>query len=432
MRILFLFISSFFFSLCHAQTWTQLSTTGDAPGRANASLIYHPGENALYLFGGKTSDGFQNDLWKFDLSINLWSEVDVTGELPDIRHTPDAIFDEANNQMLIFSGQGNGLYNDVWSFDFDDSSWTERSPSMNQEGFPQQRYGTITVFDAAAQRLVTFGGFGNAGTSRQDDTWAFDLIADEWMEVMPVPHPFKRCLHNGSYVAGRELMVLYGGQSTGNREDIWTFDLTTNTWTERLPATKPPGRHFCSITAINEDLLYMFGGNGANQNNFSGGLNDLWQFSLVDDTWTQVLDTDTLPPARVGHSAVFLPTNNQLLIFGGNAVDGSFLGDVWVFEDLTTSVDEQSFAPQIKIDWQSSNPFSDHLDFSLTINQPFSLEIKLVNLEGKTMKDIGQETLSIGQHAFFTPTSSLAAGIYFLQITDQDGGVLKTVRLVKG
>ena len=156
------------------------------------------------------------------------------------------------------------------------------------------------------------------------------------------------------------------------------------------------------------------------------------RFSLVDDSWTEVLPTDTLPPKRVGHSAVFLPTNNQLLIFGGNAEDGSFLGDVWVFEDLTTSVDEQSFAPQIKIDWQSSNPFSDHLDFSLTINQPFSLEIKLVNLEGKTMKDIGQEILSIGQHAFFTPTSSLAAGIYFLQITDQDGGVLKTVRLVKG
>lgn len=108
MRLLFLFFSVIFLSSSHAQTWTQLGTTGNIPARANASMIYHSGENALYVFGGKTNDGFQNDLWKFDLSTNIWSEVVPTGELPAIRHTPDAVFDEVNNQMLIFSGQGNG------------------------------------------------------------------------------------------------------------------------------------------------------------------------------------------------------------------------------------------------------------------------------------------------------------------------------------
>jgi len=402
MRLLYLFISCCFFITSQAQTWTQLSTTGNTPARANASMIYHPGENALYLFGGRTSAGFQNDLWKFDLSNNTWTEVVATGNLPAVRHTPDAVLDATNNQMLIFSGQGSGLYNDIWSFDFNTSTWTERSPSINAAGFPQQRYGTITVYDPTVQRLVTFGGFGNAGTSRQDDTWAFDLMTNEWTELLPDPHPFKRCLHNGTYVAGRELMVLYGGQSIGgNREDIWTFDLATNSWTERFPASIPPGRHFCSITAVNEDLLYLFGGNGANQNNFSGGLNDLWEFSLVDDSWTQVMPTNTAPPARVGHSAVFLPTTNQLLIFGGNATNGSFLNDVWVFQDLTTSIDEQTIAQGIDINWQSSNPFSDHLDFSLTLDQTRSLAISLVNLEGKTVHAFGQQTLSVGEHDFF-------------------------------
>ena len=258
MRSLIFTLLSFISCAVFSQTWNQIIPTQNIPARANASMIYHTMEHALYVFGGQTSTGRENDLWKFDLNNNTWSEIIVEGEIPSIRHTPDAVFDEMNNQMLVFSGQGNGLFNDVWSFNFNTQEWTELAPNGNVGGAPQQRYGTATVYDPIGFRLVTFGGFGNNGTARQDDTWSFDLLGNQWAEILPSDHPVKRCLHNGTYVPGRHLMVVYGGQSSGNQEDIWTFDLGLDTWTDRTPSFRPPGRHFCSVTAIDERSTLCF------------------------------------------------------------------------------------------------------------------------------------------------------------------------------
>lgn len=423
MRYLAIIFQLFLYISLSGQTWTNLPSSGNIPARANASMIYHPTENAVYLFGGQTATGFQNDLWKLDLNNNTWSEVAVNGVLPVVRHTHNAVFDANENQMLVFSGQGSGLYNDVWSFDFTSSTWLERSPNGNAVGLPQKRYGCVSVFDPIAERLVTFGGFGNAGTARQDDTWAFDVNADEWTELLPATHPVKRCLHNGTYIPGRELMVIYGGQSGGNQEDIWTFDLATNMWTERLPTTKPPARHFCSVTAIDQDNLYVFGGNGENQNNFTGALNDLWQFSLVDDTWTQILSINTVPPKRVGHTAVFLPNTNELLVFGGNAIDGSYLNDCWVFKDLTTSTNRDLENPiaNIQFEMHTANPFIEMVHFSLSLGESAIFNLNLVNLNGSVVHRFGQQNLASGTHSFSADMEQLPAGTYLLQMQSDQG-----------
>ena len=110
MRLVFFTLCSFLSFSLFSQTWNQLIPQGTIEPRANASMVYHPTEHAIYLFGGQTAEGRQNDLWKLDLADNSWSEVMVVGNIPPIRHTQDAVLDEMNNQMLIFSGQGNGLY----------------------------------------------------------------------------------------------------------------------------------------------------------------------------------------------------------------------------------------------------------------------------------------------------------------------------------
>ena len=68
MRII-LCLASFLctFSLS-GQTWNQISTQGNIPARANASMIYHPDEHAVYVFGVKLQEGnkmiFGNWTWK--------------------------------------------------------------------------------------------------------------------------------------------------------------------------------------------------------------------------------------------------------------------------------------------------------------------------------------------------------------------------------
>jgi len=250
MKNILTFLLFSFQTICLAQSWSPVSTQGDIPGIANADIIHHPGQNAVYLFGGRTNSGFQNDIWKLDLENLNWSLVPTSEPKPVPRHTHNCVFDEVNNRMLVFSGQGSGLYNDVWSFDFATSTWEELSPNGNVEGVPQKRYGTITVFEPQDNNLITFGGFGNAGTGRHNDTWSFNSSTNEWTNLDPLNPPKKRCLHNGTYIPEKKTMIMYGGQSSGNQDDIWSFNLETQTWTEFFPEVIPPGRHFCSITAV--------------------------------------------------------------------------------------------------------------------------------------------------------------------------------------
>ncbi|HEU5456161.1 MAG TPA: kelch repeat-containing protein [Nocardioides sp.] len=72
------------------------------------------------------------------------------------------------------------------------------------------------------------------------------------------------------------------------------------------------------------EVAYLFGGQPAAG---SGALADLWAYSLVNDTWTQLAGG---PPARFGHNAEWVP-GVGLVIFAGQ--DGAtFRNDLWAYD----------------------------------------------------------------------------------------------------
>ncbi|MCP4363401.1 MAG: hypothetical protein GY796_35825, partial [Chloroflexi bacterium] len=73
------------------------------------------------------------------------------------------------------------------------------------------------------------------------------------------------------------------------------------------------------------NTLYLFGGNH-NETHF----NDLWHYD--NGTWSQFTITGTLPTSRTLAALTYVPSNNQLLLFGGQASDGTILGDLWAFD----------------------------------------------------------------------------------------------------
>ena len=330
-------ISLLFFSFASshsfAQKWTAIQPNNALPARANAAAIYNSTDHSIVVFGGSANDGFVNDLWKLDLATYTWSEITTNSSKPFPRHTPNAIYDEANNRMIVYSGQGTeGLANDIWSFDFDDGTWQELSANSDGGEQPSKRYGTVAALDVNTNQLIVFAGFASVG-SRQDDTWAFNLNNNSWTDLQPSPHPAQRCLHRSTLVDDQGRMIMYGGQSGGPLEDIWSYDFSAGTWTDLTPNSSPPGRLWSSINYIGDDRLIVFGGNGAGQGSSSGVLNDLWEFSLNDNSWKQ-LNVDNGPEARDGHCGIFLPCQKQIIVFAGSNASGSLLNDLWVLEDL--------------------------------------------------------------------------------------------------
>jgi hypothetical protein len=55
----------------------------------------------MWIFGGLTEAGLQADLWYFDISTFIWTEVDVTNG-PSARESATAV--SQPGQMWIFGG----------------------------------------------------------------------------------------------------------------------------------------------------------------------------------------------------------------------------------------------------------------------------------------------------------------------------------------
>ncbi|CAE7355379.1 Lztr1 [Symbiodinium natans] len=139
-------------------------------------------------------------------------------------------------------------------------------------------------------------------------------------------------------------VYLFGGYNHNNNpedldrmNDAWVLDLSVPGWAEVsvTPGTEPVRREGHSMVCTGDSLL-VFGGQS-----MSGGVfqrhNDLWKLTLATSTWQQLTQTSgTLPPPRSGHSAVWNPDTQSMLVYAG--ADGSTrLSDLWSYS-LTTNV----------------------------------------------------------------------------------------------
>src|SRR5262249_26139224 len=109
-------------------------------------------------------------------------------------------------------------------------------------------------------------------------------------------------------------------------DDTWSLSLAgPQTWTPLATSGGPPPARF-GATAIDDPVrqrLVLFGGLGA-----SGVLNDVWVLDLAGaPVWAMLAPAGAPPPPRYGHSAVYDPAGDRMIVFGGYA--GARLGDLW-------------------------------------------------------------------------------------------------------
>lgn len=95
--------------------------------------------------------------------------------------------------------------------------------------------------------------------------------------------------------------------------DAWIYDLKNHQWTE----VAQPLEHLYGHTAVYDpksNLIIVFGGtNYGNER-----LNDIFYYNPQNNTWTRVEDTQgSIPTARTEHSACFHVERNCMIIYGG-------------------------------------------------------------------------------------------------------------------
>jgi len=202
--------------------WIQLSPTGTLPsGRNHHNAVYDAANNRLIVFGGRPAcGGAKNDLWVLTNANGLggtpaWTQLSPTGTPPSERASSAVTYDPETNRLTLFSGQG--VTNDLWILTNANGlggtpAWVLQSPTGT---LPPARYGSQTVYDAALNRMVVFGGYTAGGV--QNDLWSLSNAngvsgTPSWAQLSPAGTlPTARAHSSGGWQSGSNRLTFFGG-----------------------------------------------------------------------------------------------------------------------------------------------------------------------------------------------------------------------------
>lgn len=409
--------------------WTRLNTSGTVPSLANASAVYVPEQNSMLVFGGRTAAGISNGLWKLNLTTDQWTQLIPVNTPPASRYTQNAYYDTLLKRMIIWSGQGTELYNDVWSYNIITNSWQQLWPDGNTPGVPLKRYGTGSVFDPLTRNIYTFAGFTTSG--RFEDTWTFHTDSMSWHERTNLPHPPKRCLHSACLINDQRKMIIYAGQDTGPLDDIWSLDMNTFSWQNLTPQFKPPGRFFYSMVYTGSGNIVVFGGLDTAERS------DMWKFSLSNNSWEQVSQNSPSPAARWGHTAVYIPSTDKMIIFGGTGA--SAFNDTWQYSNAGTigiSKTSARVPDYFLLEQNYPNPFNPVtvIKFAVPYSQPdvnSSVILSIYDITGRKINTLADGKFSPGTYSVEFNGSALSSGVYICLMTTGNFSASKKMILAK-
>jgi N-acetylneuraminic acid mutarotase len=170
-------------------TWRKIETPGtlSPSGRFFSGMAYNPNDDRVYLFGGQTlvtsNTTNLNDTWYFDMALELWFLVTpVFNRSPTARLGGNFVLNTTQNTFILFGGQlgidpASSLFgNDVWEFDPTLNLWTELFAN-GATGSPPPRALSSMVYDSYNDSFIMYGGYSQFQPFNQyyNDTWQLTL-----------------------------------------------------------------------------------------------------------------------------------------------------------------------------------------------------------------------------------------------------------------
>ena len=317
-------------SLAGTPAWTPLEPAGITPfGTARAAAAYDAPHDRMLVYGGEfwngASGGYSRVVGALSFAPALTWQTLVTaapGGRPLITQSNSAMYDPVGNRVITFGGISlldyyAGPIPDAWAVTLGaPPTWTRLTP-----GTPSAagRIDRSVIYDSARLRLVMFGGAESSGDYCCDvadiPTWAYSIPSGAWQTLdTTTTRPPRRMNHTAIYDPVRDRMVLYGGQGgpIDPSSDLRYLNFAGFVgWSLIAPfGLRPPGRagHSAIYDPV-RDRMIVFGGSGLGP--------EVWALSLADLRWGQLLPGGTPPSARHGHAAIYDPAGDRMIVFGG-------------------------------------------------------------------------------------------------------------------
>ncbi len=343
-----------------ASTWLSQPTSGTSPAaRTLHTGVYDPGSNTLTVFGGSDcNSGFFNDVWVLSNANGeggtpAWTQLLPTGTPPAARESSTAIYDSVNHIMTVYGGDAGitAPLGDVWTLSNANGSgtpaWTLLSPTA-VAGSPGARTGHTAVYDSANNVMNIFAG--SDGTATLTDNWILSFAnglggTPAWSQLAVTGTAPELQYHTAVYDQTLNNMYVFAGTSSGDK-------LLSSNHTFTLPGANglagstqwylggPPVRYSASaFLDPNSGSLFIYAGQHAGGTTTYINFTDYQRDSgiltdpLTNSNWTKIVPSGTGPDARYGHTGLYDPASNAMMVFGGAlGGPGQCANDSWVLQ----------------------------------------------------------------------------------------------------
>ncbi len=251
-------------------TWTVIPAK-DLSARYLHSAVWT--DNEMIIWGGRDEAG--NHLSsgsRYDPNQNMWFATSIV-ESPSGRDRHTAVWDEANKQMLVWGGFGDGPNTNNIPIPGDgivggrvyrvgDNTWGK----IENVGEPASRYEHTAIFDGT--RMVVYGGFDSVNDLYFND--GFSLASNSWSPFSG-NGPGSRHLHTATWLEDSKVMVVWGGIGPSNqyKNTGGVFDPATNKWDGTTP-TALEGRAEHSAVSTGKSMI-VWGGRDQNGTRLNTG-----------------------------------------------------------------------------------------------------------------------------------------------------------------
>jgi len=335
----------------------------------------------MTIFGGyPLSITYTNDAWTLSSAngtgLQSWTQLFANGALgsPGPRADHTAVYDSANNRMIVFGGQTPNAteLNDVWVLTSADG--TGGTPSwikLATVGTTPARCRHGAVYDAASNRMIVFlGDTSGAFQNNNSDVWVLTNAnglggPPAWTQLLPIGvPPTGRTVNpiDSAYDPATNRLILYGGVA-GKPNDRLTFGDTwvltnanglsgTPVWQQVAPAgtTMPLARSTSGFYDASTNRLVIFGGT-VDPGDFPT-LGDTWILSNANGIgtafWQQVFPQGVQIPPRRLDEAVYDKLRNEMIVFGGQLrASAPAINETWVLSNANGITGSQTLISSI-------------------------------------------------------------------------------------
>jgi hypothetical protein len=284
-----------------ANTWVKRTPLADTPVSPRmgyeGACVWDARHQLLVRYGGHNQGGGGEqgaEVWTFDPKTSVWALKEPNLSPPGVCCNQQNIYDPGTGLYLRFPNfSGNHgwqwqreLYlNDVsiWTYDLAANHWRKMTPMPA----PKLAGLRCASWDSDRQVVVVFGGEGS-----HEGTLIYDPRRNEWHRPKPAKEPESRSGGNMAYDAARKLHILFGAQFNDDPH-TWAYDVAKNEWRDMAPPSMPPtNKNDAVLTydSVNKVVLAIVKIEKGGEDDEEEGGNEIqtWAYDAGANRWTQM------------------------------------------------------------------------------------------------------------------------------------------------